>query len=143
MGNWGILQDLLSENTGRKMGAVAGRELRLEKESTGLLLWRSGLRIYCGHCCGVHLIPGPGTSICCRCTPLSHKKGKESTCRHLVRPVRQTPPHSEKRKTIVLYLNGKPSQPKLPTSHSELGSCYSNPHSLPGKLDFRLGSGDR
>ena len=32
-------------------------------------LWYNGLRIRCCHCCGIGLIPGPGTSTCCRHSP--------------------------------------------------------------------------
>ena len=34
------------------------------KNALGVPWWLSGLRIWHGHCCGVCLIPGPGTSAC-------------------------------------------------------------------------------
>ena len=37
------------------------------KKHQGVPLWLRGLRIWCCHCCGPGLVPGPGTSTCCRC----------------------------------------------------------------------------
>ena len=34
----------------------------------GVLVWLSGLRIWCCHYCGMGLIPGPGTFTCHRCS---------------------------------------------------------------------------
>jgi len=37
-----------------------------KKDIGGVPWWPSRLKIWCYHCCGVGLIPGPGTSACCR-----------------------------------------------------------------------------
>ena len=46
---------------------------RFKSNTKGAAFWHSGLTIQCCHCnssgccCGMGLIPGPGTSICCKC----------------------------------------------------------------------------
>ena len=56
---------------------------RFKKNIVGVPLWHRGLKLQCCHCsslgccCGVGLIPGPGTSICGGCGQKKKKKKKE------------------------------------------------------------------
>ena len=64
----------------RRMHSV---NISQKKSIYGVPWWLSGLKIQCcpcsglGHCCGVGLIPGPGTSICCRRGQKIKKKKKK------------------------------------------------------------------
>ena len=56
-----------------------------EQNAMGIPWWLSRLRTQCcyccgsGCCCGVGLIPGPGTSLCCRCIQKKTKQKDKKT----------------------------------------------------------------
>ena len=57
------------------------KETMIKQEiKLGIPLWHRGLKIWCGHCSslghcyGMGLIPGPGISTCCGCSPKRNKK---------------------------------------------------------------------
>ena len=81
-----IFRRILFECENFKMWCLFFMIINEARKTSGVPSWLSGLRIWHYHCCssgyrcGVCLIPGPGTSACCRWgQEKKKKKGKTST----------------------------------------------------------------
>ena len=97
-----------------------GAVLIIKKHNTEVLLWLSGLRIQLcrcsslNQCCGMGLIPGLGTSTCCRCG----KKKKKLMGKNITKPY-QGNKRKKKMQEKDISLN-------FTTQQQHVGLCLSN-----------------